>query len=263
MPRTGNRRRPPKTLPKRSSKKRSNPSTRYWDITHRPIQCLVFLLPMIAAYEIGMAFSHGNFPLERPPNLAAEQLLFWFFSLFGVTGAYLPGVLLIVILLGWHVASRHPWKVSGYSLVGMAGESIVLAIPFLLLNELLRRAQPIQAVVVGEPLTGLDKLLLSIGAGLYEELVFRLILISLLYMLLVDIARLREVTGVALAVILSSLMFAAHHFAPIGDVPWSAPRFAFYAACGAYLAAVFVLRGFGLAVGAHAFYDIAVSLMLH
>lgn len=261
MPRGVNKRRAPKTLTKRPQKKGLHLSDHYWDITHRPLQCLVFLIPMVAAYELGMAVSHGNVPFEQRPGLAAQQLLFWFFSLFGVTGVYLPGVLLIVILLGWHIASRHPWKVSGIGLAGMAGESMLLAIPFLLLNELIREAPVMQAVVGNGPTSAFDDLLLSVGAGLYEELVFRLIVISMLYMLLVDIARLREVTGVALAVILSSLMFSAHHFHPIGTEVWSTPKFAFYAACGAYLAAVFVLRGFGLAVGCHAFYDIAVSLM--
>ena len=262
MTRGANQRRAPKTLSRRPSRKRQHLSNQYWDITHRPLQCLVFLIPMVAAYELGMAISHGNVPIEQRPGLAAQQLLYWFFSLFGVTGVYLPGVLLIVILLGWHIASRNPWEISLGGLARMAGESVVLAIPFLLLNELLREAPAIQAVVGGDRVSAFDNLLLSVGAGLYEELVFRLIVISLLYMLLVDIARLREVTGVALAVILSSLMFSAHHFHPIGSDAWSTPKFAFFAACGAYLAAVFVLRGFGLAVGCHAFYDIVVSLML-
>ncbi len=107
----------------------------------------------------------------------------------------------------------------------------------------------------------LDNLLLSVGAGIYEELVFRLIVITLLTMLLGDVARLRQVVAVALAVILSSLLFAAHHYEPIGADAWSSSSFAFRAAAGAYLAAVFVLRGFGLAVGCHVIYDVLAFLL--
>lgn len=258
-PRT--RRKPPKTLPRKTTKKRAL-SDHYWDITHRPLQCLVFLLPMVLAYEFGMALLHGSSPDGERPALAAQQLLKWFFSLFGATGYYLPGAALVAVLLVWHLASHHPWRVSGQPLAGMAGESILLSIPLLMLNRWLPVLQatgdgPASAASSGR----LDDLLLSVGAGLYEELLFRLIIITFLTMLFVDILRLRQVTGVALAVILSSLAFAAHHYHPIGADAWSSKEFAFRAAAGAYLAAVFVMRGFGLAVGCHVTYDVMAFLV--
>ncbi len=260
QPRT--RRRPPKTQVKRSTKKREAVGENYWDITHRPLQCLVFLLPMVVAYELGMVLLHGNVPDYQRPALAAKQLLQWFFSLFGATGFYLPGAALIIVLLAWQLASRHPWKVTGGVFFGMAGESILLAIPLLVLNQWIPVLQglgnvPGEATGAG---ASLDNLLLSVGAGLYEELVFRLIIITVVTMLLVDVVRFRQITGVAGAVILSSLLFAAHHYHPIGADPWSSKDFAFRAAAGAYLAAVFVLRGFGLAVGCHVIYDVMAFL---
>lgn len=255
-PRT--RRKPPLVQSRRTGKKPPRLSQKYWDVTHRPLQCLVFLLPMILAYEVGMILLHGHLPVRERPSLAAEQLLYWFFSLFGATGYYLPGAALVVVLLVWHLACHHPWKVVPQPLFGMAGESVLLAIPLLFLNHWI----PVLQAVTGEATSNgtgsdrLDNLLLSIGAGLYEELVFRLIVITLFTLLVVDILRWRQVTGVALAVILSSLLFAAHHYPPIGVDTWSSAEFAFRAAAGAYLAAVFVLRGFGLAVGCHVIYDV-------
>ncbi|MBI5763678.1 MAG: CPBP family intramembrane metalloprotease [Planctomycetes bacterium] len=264
MAKRSGKRRPPATQVRRTGTKAAALSNRYWDITHRPLQCLVFLLPMIFAYEVGMILIHGRLPENEWPTLAAQQILKWFFSLFGATGYFLPGAALIAVLLAWHLASRQPWKFSGQSLIGMAGESIALAIPLLFLNHwlpALRSMAPLQgAAPVG--LTGqVDNLLLSVGAGLYEELVFRLIVISLLMMLFIDVLRIREVWAVAVAVILSSLLFSAHHYQPIGADAWSAPEFAFRTAAGAYLAAVFVLRGFGLAVGCHVIYDVMAFLM--
>jgi hypothetical protein len=260
-PRT--RRKPPKTQTRKSAKKRATLSNHYWDITHRPLQCLVFLLPMVLAYEIGMALLHGSAPEGERPALAAQQLLKWFFSLFGATGFYLPGAALVAVLIVWHLASRHPWRIAGQPLAGMAGESILLSIPLLMLNRWLPVLEAAsQSGPHGSGPTGrLDELLLSVGAGLYEELLFRLIIITLLTMLFVDVLRLRQVTGVALAVILSSLAFAAHHYHPIGADPWSSKEFAFRAAAGAYLAAVFVVRGFGLAVGCHVTYDVMAYLV--
>ncbi len=250
------RRKPPQAQVPRPSRRRQDLPAHYWDLTHRPLQCLVFLLPMVLAYEVGMALTHGSLSLEvRPAALASQQLLYWFFSLFGATGGYLPGFALILILLVWHVAAHHAWRISSWGLLGMAGESVILAIPILLLNDFLP-GRVLEAVTQGGPRSSIEELLLCIGAGIYEELVFRLIVISLLTLLLIDILRVRQVTGVALAVIISSLLFSAHHYAPIGNDAWSAGSFAFRAAAGAYLAAVFVVRGFGLAVGCHAFYDL-------
>lgn len=254
------RRKPPKTQKKRARKKQALLPQGYWDATHRPLQCLVFLLPMVLLYEIGMALSHSNTPIAERPNLASKQLLELFFSLFGGPSVYLPGLLLVIVLLAWHVASRFPWQVSLRPVAAMYGESILLAIPVLLLNNWIPSPTHMVASRIGQA-TMLDNLLLSVGAGIYEELVFRLIVITLLTMLLADVARLKQVVAVALAVILSSLLFAAHHYEPIGADAWSSSSFAFRAAAGAYLAAVFVLRGFGLAVGCHVLYDVLAYIL--
>jgi hypothetical protein len=216
---------------------------------------------MILAYELGMLLLHGNHPDQMQPDLAARQMLYWFFSLFGATGFYLPGAVLIVVLICWHFAAKHPWKVDIQPLLGMAGESIVLAMPLLLLNRWIPGLRGLTGATGSESLTGVDNLLLSVGAGLYEELVFRLIIISLLILLIVDIGRIREVWGVAAAVFLSSVLFAAHHYHPIGADHWSMGEFCFRAAAGGYLAAVYVMRGFGLAVGCHVTYDVIAYLL--
>lgn len=254
--RPASKRKPPKTLVRRKVQKTARLSNAYWDITHRPLQCLVFLLPMILAYEFGMILMHGRLPQDEWPTLAAQQMLKWFFSLFGASGFYFPGAALVAVLLCWHIASRHPWRISISPLAGMAGESILLAIPLLMLNRWLPVLRSLGHLAGADRAGGTDNLLLSVGAGLYEELLFRLIIISLVMLLLKDIVRVREVWGVAAAVVISSLLFAAHHYQPIGADEWRLPEFVFRTAAGAYLAAVFVVRGFGLAVGCHVIYDV-------
>ncbi len=257
MARATQRRRPPKTQTRRPRRVKANAwPDDYLHITRRPLQSLVFLLPMIFAYEIGMALTYSSTSAQRP-SLAAPQLLHWFFSLFGASWVYLPGVLLVVVLLGWHIKLRQPWKVRGQALFVMAGESLLWAIPLIGLNWFLMKVSEGGMLKAG---TQWDNLLLSIGAGIYEELVFRLIVIQFLTFLFDDVLRLRQSVGVALAVILSSLFFAVSHHRPIGSDPWDAGKFAFRAAAGAYLAAVYVLRGFGLAVGAHVVYDVIAFL---
>jgi membrane protease YdiL (CAAX protease family) len=62
-------------------------------------------------------------------------------------------------------------------------------------------------------------------------------------------------------VLLSSLLFAvAHYVGPYGDVPrW--PSFLFRTLAGIFFAVVFLYRGFGIAAGSHAAYDILLGVL--
>lgn len=258
MARAKQRRRPPKTQTRRPRRPKLDAWPEdYWHFTRRPLQSLAFLAPLILVYEISMAMTYSAAPTAQRPDLAAAQLLHWFFSLFGASWAYLPGVLLVIVLLAWHMALRLPWKIRGQALVGMGGESLLLAIPLIGLNWFLAQVGQGNMLQAGGPW---DNLLLSVGAGIYEELVFRLIVIEFLTFVFNHVLRIKQSVGVALAVILSSLFFAMSHHSPIGTDPWDAGRFAFRSAAGAYLAAVYVLRGFGLAVGTHVVYDVIAFL---
>jgi hypothetical protein len=105
------------------------------------------------------------------------------------------------------------------------------------------------------------RLAVGIGAGIYEELVFRLVLISVLVMIGLDFLKLRRVTVTVAAVAISALIFSAHHHYPIGNEPFIITRFLFRAMAGAYLAVVFWYRGYGPAAGCHAAYNVALTVI--
>jgi len=96
----------------------------------------------------------------------------------------------------------------------------------------------------------------SIGAGIYEELVFRLILMSVLMILLQNTLGFERKTSVIVSVLLSAGLFSAHHHIS-SPVNWV--EFGFRTAAGVYFAALFAIRGFGVTAGTHAFYDIIAT----
>jgi membrane protease YdiL (CAAX protease family) len=113
-----------------------------------------------------------------------------------------------------------------------------------------------------ESLGLLGKVSLAIGAGIYEELIFRMALISLLHTLFVDAMRMGERWGIGIAIAVSAALFAAYHplGAADGGIDWS--RATFFAGAGAYFGVLYILRGFGIAVGAHAAYDLLAVAVL-
>lgn len=241
-----------KDIPSRS---RLRPDA-YLRQTHRPIVCLGFLLPGVVLYELGTFLVGAPTQSPEEQRVVAYLLLEHFFRLFGVTGLYLPGFALVAILLAWQLATRDRWSVRWQTLAGMAGESVVLAVPLILFN------QVFDVMATGPEVSRLagwgQDLVLSVGAGIYEELVFRLICLTVLSIVFIDLAKMHKTTGLAVMVLLSSLAFAAHHYPPLGGDEFDLAEFLFRFLAGAYLATLYVVRGFGVAAGCHGVYDVIV-----
>ncbi len=208
---------------------------------------------MLIVYEVGIFLAYPPFSQEQAPEVVAKVLLSWFMAVFGVTGFYLPGLAVVAILLIWHVNRRDSWRINKTALVGMAVESVIFTVPPLIFHAALARRVPLATS------DWAASLLLSLSAGIYEELVFRLILISVLIFLLAEVLNLNMEASELLAVLISSLVFAIHHYKGCGGSdPFEWTSFLFRAMAGIYLSGVYVLRGFGIAVGCHMFYDLIV-----
>jgi hypothetical protein len=103
--------------------------------------------------------------------------------------------------------------------------------------------------------------ILSLGAGVHEELVFRLGLFAG-GTAVARLAGLRHGTAAWIMAFLSSAIFSAvHHLGPMGD-PWSMNVFVYRWMAGLAFTALFYWRSLAHAVYAHAFYDLYVSLIL-
>jgi membrane protease YdiL (CAAX protease family) len=223
---------------------------RYWVESRRPLASLAFIAPLLAIYEAGVLW------LGVRPN-GADALMRGLLDLFGFGQHFLLPGLVVGILLGWHYLSRQPWHVSGGILPAMAVESILLglcvrAIVFL---------QNSFTLAIGESLkNGFQSAVGFLGAGIYEELLFRLILLSLLAWAFRRAGATSRVSMIA-AVALSSVLFAAaHHVGPYGEWPIRWSRFTFRTLAGVFFSVVYVYRGFGIAAGCHAAYDILVGV---
>ncbi|NUO53610.1 MAG: CPBP family intramembrane metalloprotease [Polyangiaceae bacterium] len=105
-------------------------------------------------------------------------------------------------------------------------------------------------------------IIMSFGAGFYEELMFRVALFGV-GAWIVKIMLGRGPTGLAVLAgwaIASSLAFSAwHHVGPLSDA-FDTEVFVYRAACGLVLTAIYALRGFAPAVWTHTLYDLWAML---
>jgi hypothetical protein len=216
-----------------------------------------------------------------------------------------PPLAVLIILLSLQTVSRKSWRLLPADLWKMAVESILLALPLLLFNMVLvssprPRAGPDAAAAnppaaesllqseripiacsapnanqwysstegYGQPMPRaglLAEVVTGIGAGIYEELLFRLILISVLMIILYDIFGFPRNNAIILSVIFSAALFSAHHHIDFltgrQTEAFELTRFLFRTIAGVYFAILFAVRGFGITAGAHAFYDIVAVLI--
>src|SRR3954452_8496104 len=77
---------------------------------HRPLQCLVFITPLLLFYQIASTL-HPWTPQTTGynPHVVAFVLMLNFFKLFGAAGNVLPLMAVVAILIFWHLARKDPW----------------------------------------------------------------------------------------------------------------------------------------------------------
>jgi membrane protease YdiL (CAAX protease family) len=203
---------------------------------------LVLIFPLLLTYEIGVLFA-GR---VNGADLVTHFLL----AAAGSRAAYLVIYAIVAVVFLLWIRHTRRW---GTLRLALAGPVILEAAIYALTLGAV-------ASLIVDRLLGLSfsapSLISAIGAGVHEELVFRLALIAGLIALA---RRLEHRVALVLAIALSSLAFAAaHHLGAHGE-PWTAHAFAFRTVCGAAFAAMFWFRSLAHAVYAHVLYDILVA----
>ena len=232
----------------------------YLKRSQMPLASLVFLLPFIVLYELGTRYFAFDAVHHTEQRIIAFTLMQDFFNLFGATGKYMPPLAVVGILFAVHIAHNDPWKVQPATLAGMALESAAWGLPLLALGTLSARyLSHYLPLMAGDGSNWRTLFVLSLGAGIYEELVFRLAALTLLHLILLDVLKMPKRTGYLLMVVISSLAFAFYHY--LGSEVFSWRSLVFRTLAGAYFAGLFMLRGFGITAFSHSCYDIYVVFL--
>lgn len=229
----------------------------------RPLAALAFILPLLALYELGVIIL-GPQAVRNGADVWLRQLL----DGLGLGQYFLLPVLTVGGLLGWHYVARHRWELSVSTLVIMAGECVGLAFLLLVLArgeaalfEAALRDPTAAAIPAAMPwvlsarAAVVGRVVGFLGAGVYEEALFRMLLVPPVTGAASRLG-VRGGIGVACAVIITSIGFSAAHYLGAHGEAFQTFSFAFRCTAGAFFALLFIHRGFGIAAGTHAIYDI-------
>jgi hypothetical protein len=242
----------------------------YWRATRSPRYSLSFALPLLAAYE-ALAFLLSRSEVAGVRNGADVLLKSLFVALGGRSGLAVFGALLVGGAIGliWRDARRSGRIQPRYFWL-MLGESVGYALIFgVVAGSLTRLLLPTLALIGHQagnaggylPSLGLPaQLMVSLGAGIYEELLFRVLLVSGLTYVASRGFRWSASAASVFAVVTAALIFSAFHYVgPFGE-PLRLGSFVFRTIAGLLFSGLYVLRGFGITAWTHALYDVFLAV---
>ena len=240
-------------------------------VAHRPdpLTSVVLTIPVFLVYHLGVLLIDYRNGVDLVTELTFRLLEASVPSYVGVTLLVAVGLLVAIWVqrrrghvrpadLGSIVAESALWAGLMVVSVGWAAAQLRAAlsaeVPLSQWLSLATALSTAELLAMGP----LDRVVMAAGAGFHEELVFRVGLLAGGAHLLKTLRGQHPLLAWGLSALVSSLLFSAvHHLGPLGE-PWVLDVFTFRTLAGLYLSAVYVLRGFAVAVYTHTLYDILV-----
>jgi hypothetical protein len=234
----------------------------YWSATRAPRYSLLFVLPLLVAYESLARVIAGEEGIRNGADVLLKSLFVVLGGRHGLTvfALLLFGTGLVLVVRDWRTRGA---PIAAY-FIGMLAESVLFALVFgtvtSTLTGLLLHGPRMLSIGQGYALSLPTQLMVSLGAGVYEELLFRVVIVSALAKLASGGFGWRPLPSGVFATLVGAIIFSAFHYiGPLGDT-LDVGSFVFRMVAGILLSGLFLLRGFGIAAWTHALYDVLLTL---
>jgi hypothetical protein len=221
---------------------------------------LVLVFPLFLIYQVGVLFT-------LPVLNGADFLTVFLFRNVGLsTRAYLGYTIGVAAAFAIAVALlRRKQRFDPKLILPVFVESAIYALTMgslivFVMTKVLHVSPQLAGGMIASQGLG-TRFVMSLGAGVWEETIFRLGIMSGVALLLERVLGLGRWVAVIVALLVSAGLFSAmHHIPPYGD-PLHLGVFTFRVLAGVFFGLIFWFRGFAIAVYTHALYDIYVLLV--
>ena len=226
----------------------------YWHFSRSAYYSVVAALPLLVAYEILVILTQSRYWSIRN---AADVWIRTFLMAFDLQTQHLTfvmiGILFVLIPISKSYSTGVRLKVNYFAL--MLAEAFVYS---LFLGGLLQSILRVSGLSSGGPGNGpLQNFTLSLGAGLFEEIIFRVLLLNLLFLLLKPLLK-SKVSAAVVSVLVASFLFSMSHYIGAMADQWQLYSFMFRWVAGLLFTVLYFMRGFAITAYTHALYDIWV-----
>jgi len=218
----------------------------------------LFTLPLFFLYEINILFlSWDDILVVRNGADFLMRNILESFDIYGLYGLGLVFFLGLLVTYIFFIKEDQQQEVNVNFLFIMLAESMLwsLVLYFLLFKFMVLLMNPVGKTI-------LQQVTLAIGAGIYEEFLFRVLLIASLSGILGFVFMWNKTFKNIIAVVLSGGIFSAFHFmGEYGDF-FSMELFLIRFFAGLILGVLYTYRGFGITAYTHSIYDLIVLIRM-
>lgn len=218
----------------------------------------LFTLPLFFIYEINILFlSWDDILVVRNGADFLMRNILESFDIYGLYGLGLVFFLGLLVTYIFFIKEDQQQEVNVNFLFIMLAESMLWSVVlyFLLFKFMVLLMNPVGKTI-------LQQVTLAIGAGIYEEFLFRVLLIAGLSAILGFVFMWDKTFKNIIAVVLSGGIFSAFHFmGEYGDF-FSMELFLIRFFAGLILGVLYMYRGFGITAYTHSIYDLIVLIRM-
>ena len=233
-------------------------SLSYWKVTKNIYYSLLFIFPMLFLYEMlcWIQFSGKAAEIRNGADVFLRQFIMGF----GKHSESIYGLLLIIVFFGIIFFNRNVLNkghIKFTFLLYMLAESLLWSLGFLILMSI---SEKIILSILERNIIP-EQFYLAIGAGIWEELLFRVCAIGLCLSLLRKIIKYSGIFSALIAILFAAVLFSLFHYiGPFGDI-FTYKSFYIRTWAGIFLGSLYLFRGLGITVYTHIFYDMAIISM--
>ena len=210
---------------------------------------------MLFIYEMMcfIQFTGNTFIIRNGADVFIRQL----FDGFGIYAELVYGLFLLIIMLNIMCLNNEVIKGGRLKfsfLFYMLIESIFWSLGFILIMSVSENflLSILERNIIPE------QFYLAIGAGIWEELVFRVGLIGLILIFMKRIVGYNGIFAALLAIIISSVLFSLFHYLGPFTENFAFKSFYLRTLAGIFLGSLYLFRGFGIVAYTHIIYDIVI-----
>ena len=230
----------------------------YWNVSKNIYYSILFIIPMLFLYEIMCWYQYYGlkFQIRNGADVFIRQLFISFDHYAELAYSLtLLIIFLVIVYLNWNVVEKGRLKIS--FLLFMLLESFIWCTVFIFLMGV---SENIILSILERNIIP-EQFYLSIGAGIWEELLFRVGGTGIIIYFMKYTLGYNQLYSGFIAIFCSAILFSLFHYiGQLGDI-FTFRSFCIRTFAGIMLGALYIIRGFGITVYTHIFYDMAIISM--
>ena len=226
----------------------------YWRYSRSAYYSAVAALPLLVIYEVLIVLSQSRYWGIRN---AADVWIRTFLMAFDLQAQHITFVLIGIslALIPIDKSRARGIKLKANYFAMMFAECLAFSLVLGVVLQYILRKGGLSSGGSGSGL--MQNLALSVGAGLFEEIIFRVILLNLLFWLLLPLFK-KKLVATVVSVLLASFLFSLSHYVGSMADTWQLYSFIFLWGAGLLFTVLYFVRGFAITAYTHALYDIWV-----